>query len=103
MPALASSPPGRDEITLIPLTGRHLCFALGCRNLDKLAEVIVSFGELGTGPGEGLWPELWGRRLAMCVRCCDVTRAVAVERRPDLVIRDRRPADPSSTGGVGAR
>ena len=39
--------PGHDQITLTVPDGRHLCHDRQHRNLGRLAEVIVTFGQLG--------------------------------------------------------
>jgi hypothetical protein len=91
--------PGRDEITLTIVEGRRLCYSRDHRTQGRLAEVIVVFGELGTDFQDALWRELWGRSLAMCGDCLDLTRTVAIARRPALVIQDHRAPAPRR-GGV---
>jgi hypothetical protein len=55
---------------------------LGC-----LADVIVTFGRLGTRfHPDALWPECWGRSYALCAECWDTARQIAYHRRPALVI-----------------
>lgn len=82
-------PPGHDEILLTAPPGRCLCNSLAHRRLDCLAEVIVTFGELGTAWQTGaLWQTNWGKSFPMCGQCWDAVRKVAQERRPGLVITD---------------
>jgi hypothetical protein len=88
--------PGQDEITLAAPPGRCLCHAREHRKLGTLAEVIVTFGELGTGWRDALWRECWGRSFAMCGLCWEQTRTLATARLPCLVIRDTRPAPPDA-------
>jgi hypothetical protein len=53
------------------------------------AEVVVTFGELGTRwQKDALWQSNWGRSFALCRRCWDAIRAVAEERRPGLVVTE---------------
>ncbi len=86
---VTTSPPGLDQITLTAPQGQHLCHDRQHRALGRLAEVIVTFGELGTPdlPREALWPGCWGRSYPMCGPCWDTTRQVAQKARPHLVIR----------------
>jgi hypothetical protein len=90
--------PGVDEVTVIAAKGRHDCAGLELCRVGKPAEVIVFFGRLGTGPGDALWPAVWGKSLPMCGGCWDITRTVATARRPQLVIWDRRVPAPRSGG-----
>jgi hypothetical protein len=96
-PASPPRQPGRDEITVAPVRGRSLCYARGHRALGKLADVMVTFGELGTGPGDALWQEVWGASVPMCTNCWAITCTVATARRPRLAVRDLRP--PAQPGG----
>jgi hypothetical protein len=87
---VTTPPLGRDEITLTTPEGRHLCNDRQHRNLGRLAEAIVTFGQLGIPgtPREAFWPECWGRSYPMCSPCWDTTRQIAAKARPNLVIRD---------------
>lgn len=83
--------PGPDEITLSLPRGHRLCHGSEHQAVGALAEVLVTFGQLGTGqPGE-LWPEVWGRTFALCAACWQITGTVATARRPCLIICDTRP------------
>lgn len=60
-----------------------------------LAEVVVTFGELGARwHRDAVFQDCWGRSYAMCAECWQATREVAQTRRPGLVITDttRAPA-----------
>jgi hypothetical protein len=86
--------PGADEIVLSAPDGRQVCHALGHSRLGVLAEVVVTFGEMGTRwQRDALWQDCWGRSYPMCVECWDTTRQVAASHRPGLAVTDtRRPA-----------
>lgn len=89
------TPPGHDEIVLTTPPGRCLCNSLAHRRLNCLADVVVTFGELGTAwQRDALWQRNWGQSFAVCSRCWDAIRTVAQERRPGLVIRDHRDSTP---------
>jgi hypothetical protein len=103
VPASASPRPGRDEITLTAAEGQVLCFVQGHRDAGRPAVAVVVFGDLGTGPGNGPWRQVWGASLPMCADCWNLTRTVVTYRRPGLVIHDRRPPARSDTCGAGAR
>lgn len=92
--------PGRDEIVVLAAEGRHDCAGLDLCQVGKPAAVIVVFGRLGTGDGDGLWAAVWGKSLPLCAGCWDITRTVATARRPQLVIWDRRVPAPRPGGGV---
>jgi hypothetical protein len=98
MPSSPRRRPGRDEITVMAADGRQVCFALEHCRAGTAAAVVVFFGELGSGPGDGLWPRVWGTSLAMCWDCWAITRTVATARRPHLVICDRRVPAPRRGG-----
>lgn len=84
--------PHRDEIVVSAAAGRHLCNDRAHTRSALLAEVIVTFGELGTHwQPDALWVECWGRSYAMCQECWDVTRRIAKSCRPGLVITDADP------------
>jgi len=87
------TPPGRDEITLAIPSGRHLCSDRAHRDLGRLADVIVTFGQLGVPgtPRQAYWPECWGRSYPMCSGCWEATRQIVVKARPHLVIRGTQP------------
>jgi len=55
--------------------------------LRVLAEVVVTFGDLGTRwqPG-AVFQDCWGRSFALCAECWQAAREVAQARRPALVI-----------------
>ncbi len=82
--------PGHDQIILTRPEGRHLCTDRHHRNLGRLAEVIVTFGQLGVPgtPREAFWPECWGRSYAMCGPCWKGAREITRKARPVLVIHD---------------
>ena len=86
--------PGHDEITLTVPTGPHLCCDRAHRRLGRLADVIVSFGQLGDPriPRECLWRECWGNSYSMCAACWQYTRQIARKVRPNLVIHE--PTEP---------
>jgi hypothetical protein len=71
-----ASAPGRDEIIVTTPAGRTLCHSREHTRLGCLAEVVVTFGELGTGAWgkDALWPDSWGRSYVMCGECCCATR-----------------------------
>ncbi|HEY5990028.1 MAG TPA: hypothetical protein VIV12_27130, partial [Streptosporangiaceae bacterium] len=66
-----------DEIVLSAADGRCLCHALTCQRAGTLAEVVVTFGRLGTGWADALWLECPGQSYLMCAGCWDQTRQVA--------------------------
>lgn len=85
---MTASAPDHDEITLTVPQGRCLCNDRAHRNLGTLAEVIVTFGQLGVPgtPRDAFWPESWGRSYPMCGQCWEPTRQIAAKARPHLVI-----------------
>ena len=87
------SPPGHDQITLTVPQGRCLCNDRQHRNLGTLADVIVTFGQLGVPgtPRDAFWPECWGRSYPMCSPCWETTRQTAAKARPHLTITDLTP------------
>jgi hypothetical protein len=99
MPLPPGRRPGLDEIVVLAAEGRHDCAGLDLCQVGKPSEVLVIFGQLGTGP-DGLWPAVWGKSLPMCSNCWDITRTIATARRPQLVIRDQRVPAPRQGGGV---
>lgn len=87
--------PGHDEIVVAVPAGRYVCNSRAHAALGCLADVIVTFGKLGTRwHPDALWPDSWGRTYAMCAECWDSTRQVAHNHRPGLIIthHQRRPA-----------
>ena len=95
--------PGQDEITVATPPGRYLCHSLAHQRRGQLAEVLVTFGQLGTRwqPG-ALWQSCWNRTYPMCAPCWDTTRQTAQDHRPDLVIHDHRGPVPPATCPAGA-
>jgi hypothetical protein len=80
--------PGHDEIIVTAPPARTVCHGREHARLGVLAEVVVTFGELGTAAWgkDALWPGCWGRSYPMCPECWQTTRQVAQARRPALVI-----------------
>jgi hypothetical protein len=90
-----------DEIVLTRPPGRCLCNSREHNRLNCLADVVVTFGELGTRwQRDALWQSNWGKSFAVCARCWDGIREVAQSRRPDLVIRDHREPTPPAASGA---
>jgi hypothetical protein len=79
--------PGHDEIIVTAPDGRQVCNSREHTRLGVLAEVVVTFGELGTRwqPG-AVFPDCWSRSFALCAECWQAAREVAQGRRPALVI-----------------
>jgi hypothetical protein len=79
--------PGHDKIIVTAPDGRQVCHSRGHARLSVLAEVVVTFGELGTRwqPG-AVFQDCWGRSYLMCGECWQAVREVAQARRPSLVI-----------------
>jgi hypothetical protein len=87
---MTDTPPpaaGHDEIIVAAPDGRQVCNSLGHARLGVLAEVVVTFGELGTRwqPG-AVFQDCWGRSYALCAECWQAACEVAQARRPALVI-----------------
>ena len=82
--------PSHDEIILTVSGAPHLCNDRAHRNQGRLAQVIVTFGQIGAlyEPRRALRPESWGRSVPMCAACWDTTREVVRKHRPNLVIHD---------------
>jgi hypothetical protein len=79
--------PGHDQIMVAAAPARTVCHARGHARLGVLAEVVVTFGELGTRwQPEAVFQDCWSRSYAMCGECWQATREVAQARRPALVI-----------------
>ena len=85
---MSAARPGHDEITLTIPHSRHLCSDRAHRTAGRLADVIVSFGQLGNPrlPRECLWRECWGRSYPMCAACWESSRQIVKKARPQLVI-----------------
>src|SRR5689334_8782332 len=89
--------PGHDEIILTAPPGRCLCNSREHARLNCLADVVVTFGVLGTRwQRDALWQGNWGKSFAVCQGCWDAIREVAQSHRPNLVIRDCRQSGPPS-------
>ncbi len=66
---------------------RAVCHARGHARLGVLAEVVVTFGELGTRwQPDAVFQDCWGHSYPMCSECWQAAREVAQARRPGLVI-----------------
>ena len=76
-----------------PPEGRHLCHSLARQAMGRLAEVIVTFGRLGAGWPDALWPDCWYRWYPMCAQCRETTRQVTEQHRPALVFTGPAPAE----------
>ena len=80
-------PPGHDEIIVTVPDGRTVCHARGHARLGVLAEVVVTFGDLGTRwQPDAVFQDCRGRSYPMCRECWQAARQVAQARRPALVI-----------------
>jgi hypothetical protein len=89
--------PGLDEIAVAAPPGRCLCNSREHARLGCLAEVVVTFGELGTRwHPDALWQDCWGRSYPLCAECWDTVRQIAANRRPGLVITQAASAPPPS-------
>jgi hypothetical protein len=85
--------PGHDEIIVATPDGRTVCHARGHARLGVLAEVVVTFGELGTRwQPDAVFQDCWGKSYPMCRECWQAARQVAQARRPALVITSTTPA-----------
>ncbi len=85
--------------------GRYLCNTRAHATPGCLADVIVTFGELGTKwHRDALWQDSWGRSYPMCMQCWEDTRQTAINHRPALMIRDttQPPAGPPAHGSPAA-
>jgi hypothetical protein len=70
--------PGTDEIVVVKAPARTLCSSREHRRLGVLAEVVVTFGELGTAwQKDALWQTCWGRSYPLCGECWGCVRQVA--------------------------
>jgi hypothetical protein len=85
--------PGHDEIIVTAPDGRQVCNSRGHARVGVLAEVVVTFGDLGTRwQPNAVFQDCWGRSYAMCSECWDAARQVAQAHRPALVITAATPA-----------
>jgi len=102
--------PGHDEIILTAPAGGQLCNSRACASAGRVAELVVTYGVLAdrggwAGDRRELWPDAWGRSVPMCTGCWEQTRALVIECRPGLVIRDLAGAPaaaPPATEGQAA-
>ena len=87
------SAPGHDQIMVAAAGERTVCHARDHARLGVLAEVVVTFGKLGTRrQPDAVFPDCWGRSYPMCAECWQAARAVAQARRPALVVTSTSPA-----------
>jgi hypothetical protein len=96
-----SPAPGHDEIVVTAPAARTLCHSAQHTRLGCLAEVVVTFGELGTRwKRSALWQDCWHHSYPMCRECYDTTIQVAQAARPGLTITDTTspPATPAGAG-----
>ena len=101
--------PGHDEIALTVSGAPHLCNDRSHHNQGRLAQVIVTFGQLGVPgtPRDGCWPECWGRSYPMCGQCWDSVARAVRKARPGLAVtgpEDNAPASgppQACTGALG--
>ncbi len=79
--------PGHDEIIVTAPGGRQVCNSRGHARIGVLAEVVVTFGELGSRhQPDAVFQDCWGRSYAMCAECWQAAREVAQARCPALTI-----------------
>jgi hypothetical protein len=71
--------------------GRALCYERQHQAAGQLADMLVTFGQLGTLYVDALGQECWGRTVPMCSVCWQITCTIATARRPQLTVRDTRP------------
>jgi hypothetical protein len=84
---------GHDEIIVTAPDGRQVCNSREHTRLGVLAEVVATFGELGTRwQPDAVFPDCWGRSYALCAECWAAARHVAQARRPALRITATTPA-----------
>src|SRR5258708_29342906 len=70
--------PGHDEIIVTAPAGRQVCHSRGHARLGVLAEVVVTFGELGTRwQPDAVFQDCWGRSYPMCSECWLVSEVPA--------------------------
>jgi hypothetical protein len=83
----APAAPGHDEIIVTAPDARQVCNSRAHARLGVLAEVVVTFGELGAcWQPDAVFRDCWGRSYPMCQECWQAVREVAQARRPGLVI-----------------
>ena len=83
--------PGYDEIALATPPAPALRTNREHRRLYVLAEVAVTFGELGVAwHKDALWFRNWGQSFPLCRECFDGVMGVARRRRPGLTVIDNR-------------
>lgn len=74
--------PGHDEIIVTAPGGRTVCHARGHARLGVLAEVVVTFGELGTHwQPDAVFPDCWGHSYPMCGECWQAAGVSATAAR----------------------
>jgi len=79
--------PGHDEIIVTAPAPGTVCNSRQHARLRVLAEVVVTFGDLGTRwQPDAVFPDCWGRSYPMCAECWAAARQVAQARRPALRI-----------------
>lgn len=88
--------PGHDQIAVTTPAARTVCNSREHARLGVLADVVVTFGTLGTAAWDkdAVWPETWDHSYPMCSECWDLTRQVAQRRRPSLVITGAKLSQP---------
>src|SRR5262249_20789957 len=95
--------PGLDEIAVASSPGRCLCNSREHAQLGCLANVIVTFGQLGIRyHRDALWPECWARPDALCTECWDTARQITASRRPGLVITETTSPPPQFQAPAGS-
>ena len=88
-PPAEEARPGADEVIVSRPPTRLPCNDRGHRSMGVLAEVLVTFGQLGSHRHrDAFWPEVWGRTYPLCGECWPATRDVIKHARPHLVIRE---------------
>lgn len=94
--------PGTDEIVVVKPPARTLCSSREHRRLGLLAEVIITFGQLGTAwQQDALWQTCWGKSYPLCGECWGCVRQVAEGRRPALAVMEY--GWPGQRGAPGGR
>jgi hypothetical protein len=77
--------PGHDEIIVTAPPDRTVCHSRQHARLRVLAEVVVTFGDLGTRwQPDAVFQDCWGQSYAMCGECWAAVRQVAQAHRPAL-------------------
>jgi len=82
--------PGPGQITVSAAGGRAVCYNREHQAAGRAADVLVTFGQLGTTGVDALWPGIWGHTVPMCGDCWQITCTVATARRPHLAVLDTR-------------